>query len=256
MRLFFHEFGVSVAVVHPSFLAGDFNDLDAYLDRVDEVVRQDPEFLKPRLFTFGGLDLSRPPDRLVELAEGRGLAGFKLHPLQGFPVSRDALEPYLRTVARLGLPVYVHTDWVPSTEFKAKRTTLEGTLGKLVDLAPDVMFVAGHAGNSDSYLSFHRVLKGRPNLLVETSMAPVPSELEVVVKRWGSDRLLWGSNAPYCSVLGELERVRVTRLSVPEKERAFAGNAAELLGISEERLYRLRAELAESGGSGRGGGVR
>nr|MDO8088022.1 amidohydrolase family protein [Candidatus Sigynarchaeum springense] len=157
-------------------------------------------------------------------------AGVKLHPLQCFPLDKDFLDPYFQTIEESGLLVHVHTDWPSSTEFGKFKPVLGATFGKLARWYPDVIFVMGHAGNNDSYLNIWKIVKQCPNCVVETSMAPTPAELDRIIARVGADRIVFGSNFPYCNSAVEITRVlALHRASAEDKQRILGENAREML---------------------------
>ncbi|MHA1731404.1 MAG: amidohydrolase family protein [Promethearchaeota archaeon] len=247
---YLEKYGVAVAAIHPSFQDRDFDNVGKYYEKLVAFHEGLGPAIRERLVRFGPVDFNQTPGELKETAGKFGIAGLKLHPLQEFPVEKKYLSPYLSVAAELGVPVYIHSDWVPSTSYKKRKVVLEETVGRIASLVPAVTFIMGHAGNSDSYFKIHKTLSRHPNLLLETSMAPSPGDLEKAARRFGAHRILWGSNAPFCSVAKELKTVEVLRVSLPEKMQVLGFNAARLLGIPRERLYKLRnAPLGGRGAS-------
>lgn len=234
---YLRAFRVAHVVLHPCFQAGDFADLPGYYARVAEFLADLPPGRRAMVSTFGGVDFTRDPAAILAAVRRHDLAGLKLHPRQGFTVDRATLAPYCEVIQHAGKPVYVHTDWVPSTAYKRRKVTLVHKMRTLARLLPGVPVVLGHAGNSDSYLAIHKVLAKCSNVLVETSMAPTPSELEKAARRFGAHRLLFGSNAPLCAPAKELKTVEVLRVALSEREQVLGRNAARLLGLSDEALH-------------------
>jgi len=158
------------------------------------------------------------------------IAGVKFHPLQQFPITREFLDPIMKIIKREHLAVYIHTDWIPSTEFGKVKGLMPETFNKIVGWYPDVNFIMGHSGNNDSYLSIWKVVKKYPNVIAETSMAPAPQELEKIIKHCGVRRVVFGSNFPFSSPQVEILKIlRLYKISDEEKQQIFYHNAIEFL---------------------------
>jgi len=161
--------------------------------------------------------------------------GVKIHPLQNFSISKAQLEPYLEIVQKNKIPLYIHTDWVPSAEFGKYRINLNETFGKITDMYPGITFIMGHAGNSDSWVNIWKLLQKRPNVYVETSMAPSPGELEKIVQKIGPNRILFGSNFPFCEPNVELMKIiMLNHVSDEEKNQIVYNNALKIMEGSSQ----------------------
>jgi predicted TIM-barrel fold metal-dependent hydrolase len=53
-----------------------------------------------------------------------------------------------------------------------------------------------------------------------------------MVRLFGAQRILFGSDSPWNDQCGEVEKIRALPLSEGEKTAILGGNAAELLGLS------------------------
>jgi predicted TIM-barrel fold metal-dependent hydrolase len=70
------------------------------------------------------------------------------------------------------------------------------------------------------------------NIWIETSLnMNVPAVLPSFVRTFGPDRILFGTNYPYCGYRVECEKILLCRFSDQINERIFAVNARKLLGV-------------------------
>jgi len=216
----------------PSFSRPGFNDF-TNPSRYSEHLKQlgtDFNGWRGKLYTFLPVDFTRGAEALEEAIRLHHPAGIKLHPLQRFPLDKAILDPYFKVIADNGLLVHVHTDWPSSTEYGKFKPVLGKTFGRLASWYLGTTFIMGHAGNNDSYLNIWKVVKRCPNCVVETSMAPTPSELDRVIARLGAGRIVFGSNFPYCNTGVEIMRIAMLRrASAEQKRQILSGNAAALL---------------------------
>ena len=79
-----------------------------------------------------------------------------------------------------------------------------------------------------------RVLAGRPNLFVDTSSslyAIAPEQARALIRLYGADRVLFGSDFPMWDPALELTLLARVGLTDDERERVLWRNARELLGL-------------------------
>ena len=75
-----------------------------------------------------------------------------------------------------------------------------------------------------------------------------PEQLERMIHFHGTDRILFGSDAPWAHQKDCAERMASLKTLLPEeKEKIFSGNAATLLGLSLFSSYRNSAGASGSG---------
>jgi len=156
--------------------------------------------------------------------------GAKIHPLQNFTVSKEQFEPYFEIVQKKKMPIYIHTDWIPSAEFGKYQININETFGQITDMYPSIKFIMGHAGNSDSWVNIWKLLKKRSNVYVETSMAPSPGELEKIIQKIGPNKIVFGSNFPFCDPSVELMKIiMLNHVSDEEKNQIVYDNALKIM---------------------------
>ncbi len=214
------------ACIHPSLIDGDFIQHDEYLERA-VLFRKRASI---PIFVFGAVDFQQPPDRLVGLIAKHHLAGVKIHPAQKYPLQKVILAPYMEVIEQAHIPLYIHTNWEPSRDFGQDHSLFKETFVQVAQWFPRVPIILGHAGNNDNHMEIKNWVTKLPNVYVETSMAPVPSEITKVVRRIGSERVLFGSNAPHASYAVERKKIEVLVLPVMDKENILYHSGKVLMG--------------------------
>ncbi len=214
------------ACIHPSWISGDFAQHDAYLERAVSL----REHASIPIFVFGAVDFQQSPDRLAAVITQYRLAGVKMHPEQKYPLQKDALAPYMSVIEHAHVPLYIHTNWEPSRDFGQDHSIFKQTFVQVARWFPRVPIILGHAGNNDNHMGIKNWVKQLSKVYVETSMAPVPSEITKVVKRIGSERVLFGSNAPHASYVVERKKIEVLVLPVMDKQNILHNSGKALMG--------------------------
>lgn len=191
-----------------------------------------------RFVGFGLVDASaaRPDgiDEQVRRIAELGLAGVRVHALNG--TGRHARAVAV-AASRCGLALEVHVD-----EAAWKR------LAPLIEAAGDQLVVVDHLARPGDPGSLGareviRGLAGYPNVIVKlaaldvVSRKPFPHDnvlplLAAAVEGCGAQRLMWGSNYPWCRGESYGESLRVIErlgLSNAENESILGGTAGRLL---------------------------
>jgi hypothetical protein len=185
---------------------------------------------KGRIYTFLPVDFHLPSADFIKFLELYHAAGVKLDPLQNFTINHETLDPYLLPVQERGLIVYVHTDWVPSTEWQQVKNLMPITFIKIVQMYPQITFIMGHSGFDDSYVSVWKWVKKYPNIIAETSFAPNPSEVEKILLKADDTRVVFGSSFPLSPTASEIMKVvKMTRLTEQQRRAVFYDNAMCIL---------------------------
>jgi len=150
-----------------------------------------------------------------------GVAGLVLHPiLQGFEANDPLVFPLVEAALALRLVIYV-TGGAPYLAMPYKIADLAGRY-------PEGRFVMGHAG-WDFHFDVPYCLEACPNLWAETSKNGL-ANLEALSRRFGAERLLFGSDYPFSSYEGEIEKIKLLPgLDDAGREAIFSGNARKLL---------------------------
>lgn len=164
-----------------------------------------------------------------------GAKWLKLHPsTQRFDVRDDVIAPVVRRAGELGMPVL----------FDAYSPFDPAQPGKFVELAmecPDSTLVLAHAhGHDFSALVVYDILAKyswwRRNVYVDISAAaplyadsPYADQFIWVLRKVGTDRILFGSDFPLYTPAEALEAVRSLGFTDDEQAQILHDNAAALI---------------------------
>jgi predicted TIM-barrel fold metal-dependent hydrolase len=206
-----NDFNIGKFCLMPTTIENDFKNIPTYIENVKPYY----EKYKERALIFGALDFSKDYNHNRELLEQQkktvNIKGIKLHPEQGFDLDKKFLKPYFRVIADIfsyDIPIYVHTDW-PLTEKKGYAPEpLKENFTKIVANFSEFNFILGHGGGSGAWRNLWKICKKFANVLIETSMTPATTPLEEVVWKIGPERLLFGSNYPYCTISSEILKIQ------------------------------------------------
>jgi hypothetical protein len=110
--------------------------------------------------------------------------------------------------------------------------SLENTLFFLEKLAPDLVVIIPHLGGlSGGYVALDRAgVWRRPQVYADSALAAFP-EIQDYVRRFGAERLIFGSDHPFGHPAAELNKI--LRLDLPEAQ------TRGILGDNFRRLCRL-----------------
>lgn len=166
-------------------------------------------------------------DRIKEL----GLMGVVWHHrMQGVPIDNFWMRPYLQRMAELGLVPFIHTN--PDSRLEAA-----WRLEKLARQLPQVTFVALDGLSSfGSITEYFQIAERAPNIVLDTAYAPRWDLVESFVKKFGSERVLFGSNtysftAPHRKI-GMVQEILESGLSDRDKENVLGRNLRRIFGIN------------------------
>ena len=161
-------------------------------------------------------------DEVRRAREEHGFAGIVLDPiLQGFEANDPLVFPVVEAAVSKGMLVYV-TGGAPYLAMPYKIADLAGRYAA-------GRFILGHAG-WDFHFDVPYCLEACPNLWAETSRNGL-ANLEALARRFGAERLLFGSDYPFSNYESEIAKIRLLPgLTETERERVLAGNALALIG--------------------------
>jgi len=150
----------------------------------------------------------------------------KIHPWLGaFPANSKELYPVFEAATELELPILYHSGTIPFT-----------TPAEMFDMAkrfPKVKVVMGHSGETELWHDVMALTKYADNLFIETSGQPNRIFLEQFVQRYGSERVLYGSDwlgTPGKMIFRQLE-INEIRISEYDKNNILINNAKRLLKL-------------------------
>lgn len=186
-----------------------------------------------RLYSLGSLN---PDSECIEsearrLREG-GIKGVKIHPdYMGAVIDDARFDAVYRACAENDLFVVTHSGWdFISPDFI--HCTPEG-ICRVLDKYPTLRLVAAHLGACKMWDEVERYLVGRDNLWIETSLAPAfgldKKQFARILTSHAPDRLLFGSDFPWCSPDDARAYVNSLDISDELKTAIFCENALKLL---------------------------
>ncbi len=168
----------------------------------------------------------RTLDEMKRSSAELGLKGLKLHPVLhgGYPVDDEMVFPAIEQAIQLGWPVVCHTDL----------NNQAATPYRLVRLAkryPEVTLIMAHMGLDPAYMEASiQEAKDTANVYVDTSaITDSPGIIARAVAQLGSDRVLFGTDAPGLSMELGLRKVELADLEDVERRHVLGENALEIL---------------------------
>ncbi|MCX5659014.1 MAG: amidohydrolase family protein [Planctomycetota bacterium] len=192
-------------------------------ERANDSLLRDIRKAGNRITAYVGIDI-RHGKTLVGDVENylkNGFSGGKLYTRWGVPYDDARYDPVLEMLNARKMPCLAHC-W-GGGDVK----TLAGAARKF----PHVNFIAAHTGSADLdvYVENARTLD---NLYIDTAYSRGPRGLiEEVVRRMGSTKLLFGSDAALFSAAQQVGRVIAARISDEDRRNILGLNAARLFGV-------------------------
>ncbi len=181
---------------------------------------------------FAGLTWANPyaGDKAVEAVVRQvrecGFKGIKLHPLLNAFTANDAVvHPLMETAQELDIPVFIHSGHPPFS--------LPHSIVQLADDFPRVRVVMVHMGHGNGiYIQAAIDLaKKRDNVFLETSGMPMHTKIREAYLSVGSERVFWGSDAPFHHYKVEMLRTEVCGLPESALENIFYSNIKNFLSL-------------------------
>jgi uncharacterized protein len=221
----------------------------------EEVARQMIERLKrrndwtcqtgrdhPSLVPFISLDPSMgAEDAVGEVYRCReqGAVGIKLHPSsQRFNPDDPNLWPAYAEAESLEMPVLSHGGFFPMDPESSEHSRPRA-FARILEAFPRLRFVLAHLGNG--YVDESLAMAERfPNLHFDSSSVitgtidpPEMSDDEAValIRRFGAERILFGSDWPWFHPVRDIDRIEALPLSDSERRLILGENARRVMGI-------------------------
>lgn len=186
------------------------------------------------IISFGTVhpDSTDKEEELERIAEA-GLKGIKLHPAyqQCFMFERRMQEIY-KKCEELGLIVTLHMGYDPVSP---KVTyAMPSDLARMAEKFPGLKFIGAHMGAMSNWESVLYYLTGAENVYLDTAFIADYMEdgmLERMVKEYGEDKILFGSDLPWSKPSKEISLINRVNISDTAREKIFYRNAVKLLGL-------------------------
>jgi len=143
------------------------------------------------------------------------------------PCSHPNYEPLVERIAELKGVIMQHTWFITGGKPRPTMSTPD-ELAQLAARFPEIEFICAHAGGA--WEKGIRAIRGRPNILAETSgFDPTAGFVEMAVRELGAGRVIFGSHAPSRSLGTELSKVLGAGISDDDKRLIMGANFRRLL---------------------------
>lgn len=181
-----------------------------------------------RMIGFGTLhpDMERPEEE-ISRCTSLGLRGIKLHPdCQKFPIDDERMLPIYRALEGR-LPILMHCGDYRFDNSHPKR------LAAVLDRFPRLAVAAAHFGGWSIFdLAAEYLLDRNCYLDTSSSIAFLGARrAKELIRMYGADRMLWGTDFPMWDHKEELERFFSLGLTEEENEKILYRNAERVLQI-------------------------
>jgi len=194
--------------------------------------------LEPRILPFTSVDFTREHDvvsKLQQDVEG-GAVGLKLHPvIQAVSLQDERTLQALQAFAPLKKPVLIHggmSHYYLGDE-KSKNVPAYGNIKDInlvVRTFPEINFIVGHAGLF-WVKEVCQLMGGLSNVWVDMSFQS-PEIVRQLIRSFGADRVLYGSDWPWGSREPHLKIVEIACQGDQSlRQRLIGENARELLDL-------------------------
>ncbi len=188
----------------------------------------------PSLYPLGSIhpDSDNIEEELDRLKSG-GIHGIKIHPdYMGHDITEKCFDPIFELCAAKDIFVITHAGFDVCSPEHVHATP--AMIRDVIDRYPRLKLIAAHFGGN---LMFDEVLDklcGR-DVYIDTSLVYVEdfnkAELSAILKSHAPERILFGSDVPWCPPGENVKFIESFGLGDRVNEMIFYGNAAELLGL-------------------------
>ena len=173
-------------------------------------------------------DLKRDVDEIVSL----GLHGVKLHPdIQNFKIDDYRCLKIYELCEQAGLPILMHTGDSRYDNSNPNR------LLPVLEIYTDLIVVGAHFGGWSIWKEASKKLCGLKNLYVDSSSTFAwlgNDDVKRIIDRYGTDRVLFGTDYPLGSPAEELARFLSLGYSDDENRRMLSENAKKVFRLDTE----------------------
>lgn len=160
-----------------------------------------------------------------------GLRGVKLHPdIQGFAADDPRCMRIYELCRERGLVVLIHMGDLRYDFSNPNRII------PVLEKFDGIKIVGAHLGGWSLWKEAEKTLSGYKNFIVDCSSSLAfmpPDEAKRIIRAYGADRVLFGTDYPMWEFKAELERFFDLGLSKEENEAILYNNAARLFGIED-----------------------
>ena len=186
------------------------------------------------IWQTGSVHPAQPdPAGAVETIAASGLRGLKFHPeYQDFEFTDPRLFPVWERCIDLDLFVVTHAGY--DVMFREPWHTDPVHLAEFHRRYPRLKLVLAHLGSMAMWDEVEEHLAGLPvylDLAFVTLATIEPKQLLRIIRRHGAERILFGSDTPWCDQSVCVDFISSLPLAEEERELIFHGNAERLLKL-------------------------
>lgn len=238
---FYHEHSVCAGTADGLLKAENSEGVDRFI--VQSVATTPHQVKSINEFIAG--EVEKRPDKLVGLGTlhpnstdikgdikhllDLGLKGVKLHPdIQGFKIDDYRCLKIYELCEENRLPILMHTG-DSRYDFSNPNRLLP-----VLKIYTDLTVIGAHFGGWSIWEEASRKLCGTPNLYVDCSSSLPYIKRETakeIIRRYGADRVLFGSDYPMRSPKSELDAFLSLELTEDENQKILNKNACEIFNL-------------------------
>jgi len=170
--------------------------------------------------------------KILNESIGNGYVGVKFHgTYEELPVSDDTYKPVLEVLNEKEALLLVHTGRFKDGDISSNTSYLHAV--NVAKKYPKIKVILAHMGGNDTSIvkKALEASKDVKNIWFETSGITTPFRIENAVEVIGPERILFGSDAPWCSFRSIFYGVEDTLLDEKIKNLIFYENFINLLKI-------------------------
>ncbi len=220
--------GGKIGVVH--YLVHSVATTPKQVKSINEFIASEVD-AHPNLFTgFGTLhpdsdNIKKDFEYLISL----GLKGVKLHPdFQRFALNDEKAFKLGKIINAGDVPVLIHCG-----DYRYNYSNPDQLI-PFLDKFPEMTIIGAHFAGWSVWQEAAEKLAGTPNLYVDLSstLYDLPTlTVEKLIRAYGVDKVLWGTDYPMWEADNEFELFNKINLSDSERKAILYDNASRILGI-------------------------
>ena len=199
---------------------------------INDFIASEVEAHPDKFIGFGSIHPDHPEmEKELDYMLSRGLRGVKLHPdFQHFLLDDPQAICLFEAMAERNLPLLVHTGDTRYPYSEPER------MARALDAVPGLTAICAHLGGWSRWDAAWQVLAGRKNVYVDCSSslyALGAEEAANVIRRYGADRVFFGTDYPMWTPQEEIARFMALLLTDDEREMILHRNFERFIGENE-----------------------
>jgi predicted TIM-barrel fold metal-dependent hydrolase len=219
-----------IIFIHNSF----FFDLDKGLKNTLKLISENKDFLYGYL-VYNPHYIENSINMIKEHFGKNGIVGIKMHPEDHLCfITDEKYEPLWKIASERRIPILSHT-WNPNVPSKIQKYADALLFEKVINKYPKLKIIMAHAGAKDYYYyDVIEMLKRCGNKEIYVDIAGdifYRGMIEYFVKEIGSEKVLFGSDAPWIDPVFTLTNVLKANITIRDRENILYNNAARVFGI-------------------------